>query len=424
MKNKIVIILLIIVAILILTGIFGFAIYKNNTINFEADSDFSGVIIGEKIVNPDRIVYRDSYGNYYEFLKDTEKYNNLKALLGNSMKEWIENGEFITDEQIDEIHGKSFIEFDYETASKNYIINLENNKNQAVIKLANTGGNVVLEKINNMRKIKKTINKLIEGEKTYKLEYKELLSRNVMDMLEYRYQQQFKMINHSIYQVKIDNIEDYEKFKNICNLALDEKITEDTFIDNEIILTVSGVPKISVKVNLGNIKYTYERIENALQQYNAHLLIVSKIVNTDCIYNTDLSEIESKIDYDNMKVEHDDSVDNLEDIFVTDIDKYMNEYENYTSSITEEEATKIAEKGFEEAERICGSYDETTQTVEERKVKPNNFFSRKVNEYDKVYSENIEAYVFKRVDDMDLNGVEIFIDKKTGKIVGGKAFGD
>lgn len=125
-----------------------------------------------------------------------------------------------------------------------------------------------------------------------------------------------------------------------------------------------------------------------------------------------------------MKVEHDNKVDNLEDVFVTDITEFMNEYTNSTSKITKEKASKIAEKGFQEAERICGSYDENTQVLEERTIKPNNFFSRKIEWYDEVYSYNVDAYVFRRTDDMDLNGVEIYVDKKLGKIVGGYAFGD
>ena len=160
-------------------------------------------------------------------------------------------------------------------------------------------------------------------------------------------------------------------------------------------------------------------------QYTVHLLKVSKIVNTDCIYNTDLTELESQIDLDNMHVQYDEKVNNLDsEVFMTDYDKFLEEYEETTTTISEVEATEIADKGFEEAERICGSYSKSTQIVETRNIKPNNFFIRKYNEYDKVFDTNIECYVFSRLDDMGLNGVEIYVDKRTGKIVGGGAFGD
>lgn len=84
----------------------------------------------------------------------------------------------------------------------------------------------------------------------------------------------------------------------------------------------------------------------------------------------------------------------------------------------------IAEKGFEETKRICGAYDKSTQVITEEKVIPNNFFTRKISERDNQYSEKIDTYVFTRVDDMELNGVKVYVDKKTGKIIGGAAFGD
>ena len=70
--------------------------------------------------------------------------------------------------------------------------------------------------------------------------------------------------------------------------------------------------------------------------------------------------------------------------------------------------------------------DETTQTVKEEKAYANNFFTRKIKnrEGDTTYKDLIECYAFTRTDDMDLNGITIYVDKKLGKIIGGDAFGD
>lgn len=425
MNKKLVIISLIVVAILIITIVFGCAIYNSDDINLDKDFEYTSSIIGKEIVEPDRIVYRNLNGQYFEFLKGDSNYDKIKNLLGNSITNYNKEGNALTDNDIDQIHNRSFIEFDYQTASKNYIIQLEENNNQAVIKLANSGGMVVSPKIENLAKIKKTLKKLEETETAHSLEYKEFISKNSLEYFEYKYQQEFKEIKYTIFQIKINNFEDYEKYETICNIAIEEKITEETFQKNDVIVTVSVLPKIDVKVNLGNIKYTYDRIENAKFQYNVHVLIVDKIVNTDCIYNTDLTEISSKVDYDNMAVNYNDSVENLSsDVFVTNYSEFITEYKNSNSKITLKEAEKIAEKGFMEAERICGEYDEDTQTSEEKNVKPNNFFTRKISEGDEVYSDNVEAYVFTRLDDMELNGVKIFVDKRLGKIVGGEAFGD
>ena len=235
----------------------------------------------------------------------------------------------------------------------------------------------------------------------------------------------FKEINYKIHQTKIENLEEYEKFKYILNISIETPINEETFKDNDVILTVSMVPKIDVKVNIGNIKYTYEKMDNASYQYNVHVLIVSKIVNSDCIYNTDKTEIDSKVEYDNMRVSYDDAAQNIDkEYFVTDYDEFLKKYKLTSTSCSEEEARKIAEIGFKEAERICGAYDKSTETVREGKVRLNNFFTRKISEGDNQSEEMIDVYIFERVDDMELNGVQVYVDKYLGKIVGGAAFGD
>ena len=419
MKKKIIVIIsLMVIAILIIGAIFAYAIYKEKETKEEQ-------VIGVEIIEPDRIVYKDEQENYFQFLKGDENYKKIIDILKKSIVSYNAKGKTLTDEEIDQIHSKSIIEFDYETISKNYIIQLEENENEAVIRLADNGGTVVTQKIKNINKIKNTLSEVSSNSMSYKLEYKELISKNTLDALEYKYKQQFKTINYKIYQAKIDDIDEYEKFSYICDFAFEEEITEETFADNDLILTVSLLPKIEIKVNIGNIKYTYDNVENAKMQYTVHLLKVSKIVNTDCIYNTDLTEIENKVDLDNMNVQYDEAVNNLDsEIFMKDYDKFIEEYEKTTTTISEEEATEIADKGFKEAERICGAYSKSTQTVGIKTVKPNSFFTRKYNEYDNVYDTSIECYVFKRFDDMQLNGVEIYVDTKTGKIVGGGAFGD
>ena len=184
------------------------------------------------------------------------------------------------------------------------------------------------------------------------------------------------------------------------------------------------MPKINVKVNIGNIQYTYENMNDVDYQYTAHLLIVSKIVNTDCIYNTDLTEINNKIEMENFESEFDEQVDNLNtQIFVKDFDSFYQEYQKATGEISQERAAEIAEIGFEEAKRVVGEYDKETQECREIEVTPNNFFTRKYNERDRTELYTVQGYVFSRKDEMG-NGVQIYVDKKLGKIVGASAFGD
>ena len=419
MKKRIKIIVILILCLIAVCLISALFIVPYIEQNQEYDNTFA-----ENIIDPDRIVYKDEEGKYYQFEKGTEQYNELKYTIAKSVTNYNESGNTLNDEDIDQIHEKSFIEFDYETASKNYIIPLEENEGKNMIKLGTTGGMVVTTKLKNFNNIIKIADKVSEGQPIYELKYKEMISRNTINTIEYKYLQQFEEINYKIHQVKIQDIENYEKYKEMCNLAFDEEITEETFKDNDIILTVSLVPKITVKVNIGNIKYTYEQMSDIAYQYTAHLLVVSKIVNTDCIYNTDLTEVDSKVALDEFETDYNEKVENLNtEIFVTDFDEFYKEYQNSTNTISKERAEEIAEIGFEEAKRVVGSYDKSTEKCEEIEVNPNNFFTRKTDERDEVEQYKLEVYSFSREDDMG-NGVQIYVDKKLGKIVGAKAFGD
>lgn len=416
-RTKIIVILILcLIAVCLISALFIVPYIEQNQ---EYDNTFA-----ENIIDPDRIVYKDEEGKYYQFEKGTEQYNELKYTIAKSVTNYNESGNTLKDEDIDQIHEKSFIEFDYKTASKNYIIPLENNEGKNLVKLGTTGGMIVTTNLKNFNSIIKIAEKVSEGQPTYELKYKEMISRNKIETMEYKYLQQFKEINYKIHQVKIQNIEDYEKYKEMCNLAFDEEITEETFRDNDLILTISLVPKITVKVSIGNIKYTYEQMNDVTYQYTAHLLIVSKIVNTDCIYNTDLTEVDSKVALDEFKTKYDEAVENIDtETFVTNFDEFYNKYQASTNTITQEKAEEIAEKGFEEAERVVGNYDKTTEKCEETEVYPNNFFTRKIEERDETEPYKVQVYSFIREDEIG-NGVRINVDKRLGKIVGASAFGD
>lgn len=410
---------IIITIILILAVIFALTIGEEKEINYDTDPDFMEnlSVIGNRIAEPDRIVYRNENGEYVEFEKDTEEYKKIEAIIGNSIKTFKEYGQPVTQEELDEIHSKSFVEFDYDTISKNYCIPLNKEDNSVVIKLADTGGNVFSDNIENINKIKQALEDLARGNKKYELTYKEEISKNTFEEIEYNKIENFKEISYNgIYQAKIDNIEEYNEYKEIFQISIDEEITEKTFENNMIILTLSRLPEINVQVNVGNIKYTYDKLNDTNYNYNIHVLVVSKIVNTDCIYNTALSEIE-------LKTENNIQAENKE-FFVTDFEKFIEEYNNSTSRITLEEASEIAEVGFKEAERICGAFEKSKQISKIETVSPNNLFTRKENEMDKNYDGNIEVYTFVRTDNMDLNGVEIYVDVRLGKIIGGRCFGD
>ncbi len=425
MKKRTKIIIICILTMIAVGLIIALFVSSNDTIQISNKENQENQAIYEKnIIDPDRIVYRNQNGQYYQFTKDTDGYNQIRDCVKNSLVIYSESGNTLTQEEIDDIHEKSFIEFDYETASKNYIIPFEEIEEPKMIKLGTTGGIVVSTNVEHLEEMIKIAEEQSKNEIPYTLEYKEMISRNPIQTMEYKYLQRFKEINYKIHQVKIQDMETYELYKAMCNLAFDEEINEETFKNNDLILTVSLVPKIDVKVSIGNIQYTYDKLDNAVMQYTAHLLVVSKIVNTDCIYNTDLTEIDAKVDREEFELEYDEKVENLDtEIFVKDFDSFYQEYQSATGEITQEQAKEIVEVGFEEAERVVGDYDKETQECTETEVKPNGFFTRKYNEREQMAPYTVEVYSFTRKDEMG-NGVEIYVDKKLGKIVGARAFGD
>lgn len=394
------------IIVIILIILFGININNKNT---EVTSeDLAEVIVGTNIANPDRIIYKDSNNNYYEFLNGTQKYSNIKGLLQKSITSYTDSGEYLTDEEIDEIHNNtSFIEFDYNTISKNYIIQLSDNSNRAVIRLADSGGRVCTKEISNLDKIKSTLNSLTSDETPYKLDYYELTSENFLDNIEIN--SSLKEISQNIYQVKIDNLESYEEYAKLYDIKINQNIDNETFNNYDIILTLAIDYDISVKVNLGNIRYTYNTLNSENREFIAHLLIVSKIVNTDCIYNT--ISTESNYVYENLDPE----------IFVTNLDDFFEKYDLASSQISEDQAFIVSQKALPYASASL-LYDSATTFIKEESVQPNDYFSKNLAKGLENNSRTIDVYAVYYEDEYG-NGLIIYVDKKLGMVIGGDEYG-
>lgn len=121
-----------------------------------------------------------------------------------------------------------------------------------------------------------------------------------------------------------------------------------------------------------------------------------------------------------------EAVKNLDkQIFLTDFENYMpvgNEIK-----ISENEAKKIAQKGFEESKsRIAGegADDIDSETIKIEEVPANNYFTRLYNQADEVYTEiKRKCYIIQRENEMGC-GIKVYVDVTTGLIIGGEAFGD
>lgn len=422
MRKKKIFIILLIIAIIAITIFITSTIKQRNEFIELSKKEYS-----ENIKNPDRIIYKPSEEDeYYEILPDEELYNSIIKKVSESIGELNESLEIPQDE-IDKLHQEnSYIEFDYNTISKNFIIPFDAS-NKGVIKLKEEGANLLNSKVKNVNSIKRMIDKDIKenDRKKYTMNTnKEYVSTNVFNVFPYRYRQQFKEIDYMIYQAVITNWEDYELYKEMCELKFDEPLPEDIFDNNVLVLTISTTDNVTAKASIGNIKYTYDTSKNVTYGYRAHLFAVSKIVNTNCIYNTNviLKKLEEANDI--FEKEYDNKVENIDkNIFVTDFEEYMSNAHPDTL-ISQSKAEEIADKAFEEASRIAGEYDKQTQVMKKESIYANNFFTAKIGQSPKNYgTSKIQAYVFTREDEMG-NGISVYIDVRTAKVIGGKAFGD
>lgn len=424
-KRKYIIIILfvlIVVISLIAAALIGYYFYKDK----EQQEIKNSKNFLKNVADPDRIVYKEE-DKYYEINKNDELYNklieNIAKKIDTSKKE-----NTITQEDVDNIHkSQCFIEFDYNTISKNYI--LEIGDKSKFIKLLDSGAEVVQNDIKDMQSIKKIIENKLNKDQYYTMnENKQYISQNLIESISYKYLQQFKQVDSTIYQKIIQDKSSLEMYKSICNLKFEEEIPEDIFDKNILILTLSIPRDITVKVNIGNIKYYYDNKANNYE-YTAHLLIVSKIVNYNCIYNINNVSIKEKEELKEYETKYDNNVNNLNQNIFEKNNSSNTSSKNTTSKnsskqITKQEADKIADEGFKQAGNIAGEYSKNSQTSEIQEVYANNFFTRKYNETDKVYNDKkIKCYVYTRKDDMG-NGVSVYIDYNTGKIIGGYAFGD
>ena len=87
MKKICIILFLLLLGIALLVTLFVFA-YKSINIS-------QNVILGDEIILPDRIVYKNSNNQYFEFLQDSEQYDEIIEIVGGSLNNFSENGEMV-----------------------------------------------------------------------------------------------------------------------------------------------------------------------------------------------------------------------------------------------------------------------------------------------------------------------------------------
>lgn len=239
----------------------------------------------ELIKTPDRIVFKYE-SKYYEITPDYEKFSELVDLCKNNINK--KNEEKISENDINSLKSTAkFIEFDYKTISKNFIFNLTSDI--GVIQMQDADGIVISSKLSNIDKIVEAYTEAVKDKTGYDMSSEKVDSMNQYQALPSTYD--FKNIKDEKVYVKVfDSYDDFNKISNQYRLKFDNAdAIEGKFENRKGILILSQYDVKDYKVNVGNVKINfagndYAVVTTAPSGYNADLILVSKIVNTDCIY--------------------------------------------------------------------------------------------------------------------------------------------
>ena len=273
MKNKILIVLLIVVIIIgIAWNRFGNKKDEHVNNNDPATE--------QEIATPDRMVVKfDS--NYYEITPDDENYADLVKACRESFnrqdqKPIVNVGELK--------NNSDFIEFDYNRISKNYIFFFSGDV--GTIKMQETDSVVISKELYNGRELRKKFENIVKDKTSYNLNASKYDASNTYEYLPSTYD--FEEIKYdAVYKKEVTSVDEYEKIVNLYHLKFEQLDIEELLKENKIIMFLSKYNILNYEVNVGNIKINFageDYVSPQAQEYKPVLMVVSKIVNTDCIY--------------------------------------------------------------------------------------------------------------------------------------------
>lgn len=366
------------------------------------------------ILRPDRMIYKNRNNEYIIINSGTDEYEKIYFELYDRIYKFID-GKVYSEDEISNMQDKgSFIEFDYNTKSKNFVFMFDE-KEIGIIRRSFGSGQVSQIRLENVEQLVKEIDNLTKNN-LYRYSFdrtQNYTSENTLEAV--AKDLGLSEVKGDIYQRVIENEENlYNEILSKLNFKSKQELPKVDFNKQSVIITVSKFEIDNIKQNIGNVKYEYGK---KLDKYIVNLLVVSKVVNVNCIYNN----INNTLLWEES---HNQAIDNI------DTTIFLQNFENYAPvnnevRITETQAKEIAEKGFEETIYSNGMRvnNVSSETIKVEEVCANNYFTRRYDEPDEVYTEiKRKCYIVQREDVMKC-GVAIYVDVTTGLIIGGYAFG-
>ncbi len=233
---------------------------------------------------PDRIVYKKkAKDEYYVFKPNEDSYKNII----NQLKQCIEGigeGNRITQEELIKIEKEeNYIELDYDTISKNYLILYEKD-NFNVIKRTTNGGIVVRNNIIKKEQLKQVIEKEIKDKQYYQMSYnKEYKVQNEIQIDEVESNTQLKRYETGVYGIKVQDSKTLNDLISKYQLETEENIPENIFNNADVMIMFSKWDISKIDTRIGGITY-YFTGNSRFNTYIVDIFVASKAINTNCIY--------------------------------------------------------------------------------------------------------------------------------------------
>lgn len=296
---------------------------------------------------PDRILFKEkNQDNYYVFTKESKAYTDLLNELINGIDSK-ENGQMVSAEEIKTIEqNENYIELDYDTISKNYIIAYEKEENSVIFR-NDTGGQVVKQNLKNKEKLSKLLQEKIENNEVncYHMEdSKEYKVKNEVPTETFiANTQEFRQYETGVYGLKVQSEEKLNQILQRYNIELEEEIPISIFEKTDVIVMLSNYDIEKIETRIGGLTY-YFKGDRRQDSYTVNIFAASKAINTNCIYRN-MDNITGNISYGSTNNSNNNNSNNTTStISKTNSNATTTKPVDTTVRITKEQAGDIADE--------------------------------------------------------------------------------
>lgn len=270
LKNKNIIKITLYVLLVVLVYIIIFSIFKVDKAEEELDVNnlASNIEItdNELLPTPDRIIFKNRNNQYIIIDYGTNEYKIIYSELYNRMTNLID-GKVYSEQEISGMQNSgSFIEFDYNTKSKNFVFMFDKNE-IGVIKRFSDSGQVIKTSLENKETLLELIEKLTKDKTKYDFN-KEYNYTSENKLNEVPSDLGFSEVRQGVYQKIFNDTEsNYQNILEKLNFQTNTEIANIDFNKYSIILTISQYEIKQIEQNIGSIKYEFGEF---LDKYNVN----------------------------------------------------------------------------------------------------------------------------------------------------------